>query len=109
MGGLRNQFKKINLIKDTTPGGLYTLFSEKSVVLPAMIIVHLGRYSDEKSVIKEGWARLMKGGIMVFGSLNRDATPQCTTAFLDAKISNSSELKRFPFSTQCSWIKKIEW
>lgn len=104
-----NQFKKINLIEGSVRRGCDTLLGDKSHVLPAMIIVHVGRYADEQIVISEGWRRLVKGGIMVFGSLNCADTPQCTKALLSSKLPGASTLKRMPFATKYSWLEKQTW
>lgn len=99
-----NQFLKINLIQKTFILGCSELMSRDDFIC-SILILHIGLYKDEKYILENMYEKIPKGGVILFGSLNSEDTPDCTKALINS-LGLNHKIHRFDFATKYSYIIK---
>jgi hypothetical protein len=99
-----NQFSKIRLIKKSFIKGCSDILKKDDIIC-SMLLMHIGLYKEEKYILRNLYNRIPKGGVIVFGSINSEDTPQCTKALVET-IGLNHEICRFDFATKYSYLIK---
>jgi len=101
-----HQFDKIKYIKGPIAERVEEHFSADSGQVCALLVLRVGLYDVEKTVLETVWPRMPKGAVLLLCSFGYEGTPQCTQVVEDVLGIGNCEFHRFPFATKYCYVKK---